>query len=117
MLGGNCKHRVDSLGEAGCVLLPQQIMQEDSHGVHAKRLGPTQLFVDLLWIERCRLPHLQFIDGSSGDVIAAHQPWLLAIPGVGLLFGPALWWRGRLCEGCGREQDREKNLKCFEASL
>jgi hypothetical protein len=28
-----------------------------------------------------------------------------------------LYWRSRLCEGCGREQNRKKNLKCLEASL
>ena len=64
------KKLVDALLEALWILLPQQIVQEDAHGVHAQRFRPAQFLVDLLRIERVRLPHLQFVDGGGGNVVA-----------------------------------------------
>jgi hypothetical protein len=66
------------------ILLPEQVVQEDAHGVHAQTFRPAQLLVDLLWIESLRLPHFQLVDCIRRNVVAAHQPGLLRIPAIGL---------------------------------
>ena len=53
---------VDALLETGRILLPEQIVQKDAHSVHAHRFGPGQFLIDLGWIERRLLPHLQLVD-------------------------------------------------------
>ena len=103
--GGDREKLVDPLLEAFRVLLPQQIVQEDAHGVHAQAFGPAEFLVDLLRIEGVRLPHLQLVDGAGRNVVRAHQPRLLLIPGVGLFFGPAL--RG-LCQQQSRKTNRRQ---------
>ena len=107
VLGGDLEELVNALLEALRILLPQQIVQEDAHGVHAQRFRPAQFLVDLLRIEGLCLPHLQFVDRAGGNVVGAHQPGLLLIPGVGLLLGPAL----RLCEQVSRKTQHECNNK------
>ena len=51
MAGGDGQEGVDSLLKALRILLPQQIMQKDSHGVHADALGPAQLAVNRCGVE------------------------------------------------------------------
>jgi hypothetical protein len=48
-------------------------------------LGPAEFLVDLRGIEGVRLPHLELVDGVGGNVVAAHQPALRRVPGIGLL--------------------------------
>ena len=75
--------------KTGCILLPQQVVEKNTHGIHAHRLSPGQLLIDLGRIEGCFLPHLQLVDRRSGRVIAAHQPRLFGVPGICLLLAPA----------------------------
>ena len=89
VLRGNSQELVNALLETVGVLLPEQIVQKNAHGVHAQRFGPTQFLVDLVRIKRRVLPHFQFIDGGARDVIAPDKPRLLRIPVVRLFLGPA----------------------------
>src|SRR5271167_722826 len=88
-------------------------MQEDAHGIHSKGLSPTQFQVDALWIERVRLPHLKFVDGVGGNVIAADEPGLMGIPVDGGLFCPAArgWISGGLSQGQEARGKREREGK------
>jgi len=88
--GGDGQELIDALLETWGVLLPQKIVQKDAHGVHTQSFGPAQFLIDLLRIEAVSLPHLQFVNGGVRNVVCAHQPGLLLIPGVGLVFGPSL---------------------------
>ena len=88
---------VEALLESVGVLLPQQVVEENAHGIHADRLRPAELLVDLLGIEGCGLPHLQLVDRVVGNEVAAHQPRLLLIPRVGLFNRPALALREQGC--------------------
>ena len=72
------------------ILLPEQVVQEDAHGVHADAFGPAQFAVDGGGIEGIGLPHLEFVDRGGGQKVRAHRPGLLGIPGIGLGLGPAL---------------------------
>src|SRR5215468_5700035 len=87
---GDLEECVDALAEAGGVLLPQQIVQEDAHRVHADGFRPTELEVDPLRIESVRLPHLELIDRGRGNVVGTEDPGLSRIPVTGLLLAPAL---------------------------
>ncbi len=89
----NGQKRTHAFLKPRAVLLPKQIMQEHAHRRHAQTLRPTQLQVDPLWVERIRLPHLQFVNGVGRQIVAADRPRLLRIPGIGLLSGPARWLR------------------------
>ena len=51
MFGRDGQEGVDSVLEAGRILLPEQIVEKDPHGIHAQTLGPTQFLVDFLRIE------------------------------------------------------------------
>jgi len=64
-----------------------------------------------LRIEGVRLPHFQFIDGRSGDVVAADEPRLLGVPVVGALFGPAGCFSGG---NCGEQKKKACNKYCAE---
>ncbi|HXM94518.1 MAG TPA: hypothetical protein VOA64_09735 [Candidatus Dormibacteraeota bacterium] len=79
---------VNALLKTGGILLPEQVVEKDAHGVHAQRFGPSQFVIDLGGIEGGLLPHLQLIDGGLRNVITSDQPGLLRMPGVGLLLGP-----------------------------
>jgi hypothetical protein len=81
---------VTSLPESSRIL-PEQIVQKNSHGVHAECFSPSQLFVDLLGVECFRLPHFQLVDRGGRKKIAAHQPRLLPVPFVSLGLAPARW--------------------------
>jgi hypothetical protein len=89
VLRSDGEKRVDTLLKAGGVLLPKQIVEENTHGVEAERLGPAEFEFDAFWIEGVRLPHFELVDGSGGNVVAADEPRLVRIPIVGFGFGPA----------------------------
>src|SRR5579883_2043432 len=80
---------VDSLGEALRVLLPNQVVQEYAHRVHADAFRPPKLLVDTIRVEAFGLPHLDLIDGGRGDEIRSHEPGLLRVPSISLLLRPA----------------------------
>ncbi len=41
VLRRNTQERINFLGKARRILLPQKVVQEDSHGVHSQAFGPT----------------------------------------------------------------------------
>ena len=90
MLVGNLNELIEPLKKPGGVFLPQQIVQENADAREAKALCPAEFLVDLLWIKRIRLKHLELIDGAAGSVVAADGPWLLRVPGVGPVSRPGL---------------------------
>ena len=47
MARGDGQELVDALAKSGGVLLPEQIVEKDAHGVHAHGFGPAEFFVDL----------------------------------------------------------------------
>ena len=98
---------VDAFLKTGGILLPEQVVEEDAHGVHAHRFGPGEFLVDLFGIEGRLLPHLQLVDGGLRDVIAADQPGLLRVPRVGLLLGPARCLR----RGCSRGKNSHNQCR------
>ncbi len=65
------------LEEALRVLLPQQVVQEDAHRVHADAFGHAEFLVVQRRIPGLGLEHLQLIDRVRGDVVRADQPRLL----------------------------------------
>ena len=85
---GDRKKLINALLESLGIFLPHKVVQEDSHRIHPDFFRPAQLLVDLRCIEALSLPHLQLIDGIVRNVIAAHQPWLLLIPGGRFLSAP-----------------------------
>src|SRR6516162_2511529 len=103
--GSNLEKGSDAPPEAGGVLLPQQIVQEDAHGVHADGSRPTELEVDPLRIESVRLPHLERVDRGRGYVVGTEDPGLSRIPVTGLLLAPALP-RTRCLRGHAREEEQ-----------
>ena len=64
-------------------------MEKNAHGVHAERLSPAEFGINARGIESVGLPHFELVDGVGGDVVAADEPGLLVVPGVGGGFGPA----------------------------
>src|SRR5258708_16265905 len=98
---------VDALLEAGGVLLPEKIVEKDAHGVHAEGFGPGQFLVDLWGTEGGLLPHFQLVDGGFWSVIAADEPGLLRVPGVGFLLGPAGGLRF-----CGADMQEDRHQGC-----
>ncbi len=105
VLGGDRQKGVDALLETFRVLFPQLVMQEDAHGVHADAFGIAQFGVDFLRVEAARFPHLELVDGVLGGEVAADQPTLMAVPGIGLLGAPArgvgVCGGGKALEGSG----------------
>ena len=97
---------IDSPLEPFGILLPQQIVQKDPHGVHAQTLSPAQFLINFLRIESSRLPHFQFVDRGGGNEIAAHQPGLLLVPVVRFLLGPVLCDREYMGGEC-KNQNRD----------
>jgi hypothetical protein len=91
---GNVEVLMDALLEAGGVLRPQQVVQEDAHGVHAQTRGPAEFEVDALGVEGLGLPHGQLVDGRSRHEVGAQ--------GQGLALNQA-WARSGVQRGAGRE--------------
>src|SRR6202022_4440658 len=84
---------VNALLKTGGILLPEQVVQEDAHGVHAHRFSPSQFLFDLFGIKRRLLPHLQLVDRRLRNIITSNQPGLLRVPSIRLLLRPT--WRLR----------------------
>jgi len=63
-------------------------MEEHADAGEPDLLGIAKLPVNRDRIEGVGLPHLQLIDGGAGAEIAADQPGLLGVPGVGLVRRP-----------------------------
>jgi len=80
----------ETLLETLRILLPEFVVQEHAHGVHADCLRPAELLVDLRRVEGVGLPHLELVDGVGRNVVAAHEPALVCVPAVGLLHRPLL---------------------------
>ena len=89
MLARDGEEGVEALLEAFGILLPELVLQEDAHGVHADALRHAELFVVQLRIPGGSLKHFELIDGVGGNVVGAYQPGLLRVPGVGLFGRPA----------------------------
>jgi hypothetical protein len=111
MPGSDGQELVNPLLESGGVLLPQQVMKKNPHGVHAHGFGPSELGIDFNGIECHLLPHLELVDGRLGNVITSQQPWLLHIPGIRLFFRPTC---GLPPERSRREDEGEKH-SCNES--
>jgi hypothetical protein len=86
--GSDHQEPIDALLETSRILLPQQVVQEDPHGIHSHRFRPSEFLVDLRRIEGLRLPHLELVNRRLGHVVAANQPRLSGVPGVCLRFRP-----------------------------
>ena len=82
--------RVDALLKSLRILLPEKVVQEHAHRVHADSLGPSQLAIDGRRIEGVGLPHLQFVDRRGRQKIRTNGPRLAGVPLVGLSIGPTL---------------------------
>ncbi len=95
VLCGDGEEGVEALVEAFGVLLPELVLQEDAHGVHADGFAEAEFVVVERGVEGGGLEHLELVDGVGGDEVGADEPGLLCVPGVGCFFGPAL---GLLCE-------------------
>ena len=87
---GNGEKCIDALLESLRILLPEKVVQEDTHGIHADALSPAKLAVDRGRVEGIGLPHLEFVDRGGRKKIRAHRPGLRFVPGVGLLLCPVL---------------------------
>lgn len=81
--GANAQEGVDAVFESRGILLPQQVVQEYPQRVHAESGGQYQFVFDGSGVEGFRLPHFQLVDGIGGDVVDAHEPGLVMVPGIG----------------------------------
>src|SRR6266550_3189972 len=88
MLRRDGQETVDARLKTACILLPEQVVWKNAHGVHAHRFSPAQFFINFNRIESRLLPHLQLVDRRLGKVVTADQPRLLRVPGIGLLLRP-----------------------------
>ncbi len=89
MAGGDGEKGVEAADEAFGILLPELVLKEDAHGVHADGFGEAQLAVVDGGVEGRSLKHLELVDGIGGNVVRADEPGLAAIPGVRRFLGPA----------------------------
>src|SRR5580698_4263543 len=85
---------IHAMQEARRVLCPEQVVQKDTHGIHAQALRPAEFSVDRRQIEGVDLPHFQFVNGRARKEVAANEPGLMRIPFVGMSFGPTAGNRG-----------------------
>lgn len=98
--------------ETGRVLGPQQVVEEDSHGVEPVKPRKAQLVVDAPGIVCAWLEHLELVDGVRGDVVCTDEPAVRLIPAMCAVGRPPAWFSGggprRLAQhrAC-RQQQRE----------
>ena len=63
--------------ETGGVLLPEQVMQEHPHRIHAEPLRPAQFLIDLLRIKAAGLPHPSSLIALDGiKLLPTNQGWV-----------------------------------------
>src|SRR5262249_59410799 len=77
VLRGDGQELIDTLCEARGVLLPEEVVQKNPHGLHAHTFRPSQFLVDLIGIKSFGLPHLEFINCSGGQVVFLLSPHVL----------------------------------------
>ena len=87
---GDGEKGVEALLEAGRILAPELVLEEDAGGVHADGLGEAKLFVVQGGVEGGGLEHLELVDGVRRDVVGADEPGLPGVPLVGAFGGPAI---------------------------
>ena len=88
---------------------PHLVMKEYADAVESEFLGPTKFFVDFCRVPRGGLPHLNLIAGVCRDIVAAHRPVALGVPGIGLFLGPALCNRFFTVAGGGESRREGEN--------
>jgi hypothetical protein len=104
----NLKNYFDAFLKAQGILLPGKIMKKNTRRVQANRFCPTELKIDPFRIERLGLPHFEFVDSRSGNVVAADEPRLLGVPFGSLLFTPSFCvLRGPGVHQARQHQDEE----------
>lgn len=89
MTGGDGQEGIEAANEPFGILLPELVLQEDTHGVHADSLGEAELTVIDGGVEGGRLKHLELVNSVGWDVIGSNEPGLAGVPGVGGVLGPA----------------------------
>lgn len=89
MTGGDSKESIEAADESFGILLPELVLQEDAHGVHADGLGKAEFTVIDCRVEGGGLKHLELVDGVGGNIIGSNEPGLAGVPGVGGVLGPA----------------------------
>src|SRR5262245_39577462 len=80
-------------------------MQENTDAIEAYLFRPTQFPIDGRRIPGFSLPHFELVDGGAGAEVAADEPGLFGVPGIGLRGGPLI---ARQC-GAGESENRTKN--------
>ena len=83
---GNREKCVDPFFESVWILLPQEIVKKDPHGVPPQSLRPAEFLVDLRRVEAVCLPHFQLVDRVFRNVVRPDKPALLVVPGICFLF-------------------------------
>jgi hypothetical protein len=105
----NLKKYFDAFLKALGILLPGKIMEKNTHRVQANRFCPTKFKINPLRIERLGLPHFEFVDSRSGNVVAADEPRLLGVPFGTLFFTPSFCvLRGPGVHQARQHQDEER---------
>jgi hypothetical protein len=108
----NLKKYFDAFLKALGILLPGKIMKKNTHGVQANRFCPTKLKINPLRIERLGLPHFEFVDSRSGNVVAADEPRLFGVLFGSLFFTPSFCvLRGPGVHQARQHQDEER---CYQ---
>ena len=108
MPGRNGEELIDARAVTCRILLPQQVVQEHAHRRHPEALGQPELLLDGGRVERVCLPHLELVDGGRRDVVAADEPGLFRVPGVGCVLRPAGRLTGLRDRGDAAEQQTER---------
>jgi hypothetical protein len=119
----DAQENVEALFESLGILLPEQVVQKDAHGVQAQGLRPAELLVYALGIESIRLPRFKFVYGRGWNVVAADEPGLMCVPIVRSLFSPTGCLRlRRECESqnehnAGQEAFHQNFLSPFPIAM
>ena len=108
MLVGESEEFTHSLLEPIGIVLPHDILQENTQAVVASLLRPAQFLIYGLGVKGFRLPHLCVIDRSARQVIApANRPEAL-VPRPGFLRAPrCLNCLRRFLSGGGWQRNEE----------
>src|SRR5258705_8962512 len=69
MLVTNTQEGVETTLESTRVLLPHQVVQKDSHCIHAQTLRPSEFPINPFRIETVRLPQLKLVNRRRRDVV------------------------------------------------
>ena len=80
MLIGCCQKLINALLESLGILMPYQIVEVDSHGIQPKIGSPAKFAIDAFQVKTLLLPHLQLVDGSTGNEVASPGPSLFLVP-------------------------------------